>query len=379
MGRKGGGRKGFFKSVQRAAQAEDQEEEPEVPEEEAPPSTPVIDQKQGVKSSEQQASSSQQPSSSKAEDFLLKDEDEDEEDEDERTEERGEETKGQMIQRHKKELRQMKEQVQRLGKKKKDEGAKLEEDLLTRQQKELDEWEAKNASADDTNQNEFSGSIYALKTGSDEQQAPKKMSKAQKRKQKQAEKEAEIEARIKEEQENMGQTLRQAEDEKFEEILNAIGLTVFHVKPDGHCMYRALAHQLNGSQYQDLRVQTAAYIRKHKDEFLPYVLGEIEEQGKEEADGDEDVAFDKYCHQVERTAAWGGQVEATALSHQLKRCIKIYSADAPTVVVGPEYEINGGILHLCYKKHAFGLGEHYDSVMEYKQELNQEAAEEEQQ
>eukprot|EP01024_Parvocaulis_polyphysoides_P028541 TRINITY_DN25798_c0_g2_i1.p1 TRINITY_DN25798_c0_g2~~TRINITY_DN25798_c0_g2_i1.p1 ORF type:complete len:399 (+),score=95.18 TRINITY_DN25798_c0_g2_i1:54-1199(+) len=364
MGRKGGGRKGFFKSVQRPANNEEQrEEEGEVPTEEI---KQEVVKPSSSKQVEQQGSSSAAQEKEELNSQFLKDTDDgnDREDEDDGDEqEKGGETKGQMIQRHKKELKQLKEQVKRLGKKKKDEAVKMESELLSKHQKELEELESKQGNGDTTKINNVSTSLYKFNQD-DQEPSQKKLTKAQKRKQKQAEKEAEREAQIKEELDNLGTTQRQAENEKLEEILNPIGFTVFDVKPDGHCMYRALAHQLEGTKFDELRVQAADHVRKHKDEFLPFILGEIDEEEAE----DPDAAFQKYCHQMEQTAAWGGQVEATAVSHQLKRCIKIYSADAPEVLIGPEYQINGQILHLVYKKHAFGLGEHYDSVTQYQQQ-----------
>ena len=43
------------------------------------------------------------------------------------------------------------------------------------------------------------------------------------------------------------------------------------------------------------------------------------------------------------------------------RCIKVYSAHMPVVVMGEEFT-DGPPLVVCYQQHAFGLGEHYNSV-----------------
>lgn len=45
----------------------------------------------------------------------------------------------------------------------------------------------------------------------------------------------------------------------------------------------------------------------------------------------------------------------------LQRQIKVYAVGMPPVTLGEEHA-GGGTLTLCYLRHAFGLGEHYNSV-----------------
>eukprot|EP01026_Neomeris_dumetosa_P026937 TRINITY_DN21933_c0_g1_i2.p1 TRINITY_DN21933_c0_g1~~TRINITY_DN21933_c0_g1_i2.p1 ORF type:complete len:384 (-),score=93.45 TRINITY_DN21933_c0_g1_i2:294-1445(-) len=370
MGRKGGGRKGFIKSVQRSSVEEDDNNEEIQQEVEVAASTSKNTEKEKIISEQ----NNKQMSSIKEQKVDVTEGGNEEGDDDSvGGEERGEETRGQMLQRHKKELKQLKEQLKRLGKKKKDEANKMEQDLLSTQQKELEELSAKENDNQDATQPIQSEAAFYLKKSDDSQQS-KKQSKSQKRRQKQAEQDAEREARIKEEQDNLGTTQKQIENEQLEAVLNPLGLTIYEVKPDGHCMYRALAHQLIDSNYDQLRQQAAEYVRGHKEEFLPFILGEMDENETDNPD----EAFTKYCHQLQATAAWGGEVEATAVSHSLKKCIHIHSGDAPTVIIGEEYRSNGGLLHLVFKKYAFGLGEHYDSVTSYskQEEQDQEQKEE---
>lgn len=47
----------------------------------------------------------------------------------------------------------------------------------------------------------------------------------------------------------------------------------------------------------------------------------------------------------------------------LKKQIKVYAAGLPMVTLGDEYACSGGVLQLCYLRHAFGLGAHYNSVV----------------
>jgi OTU domain-containing protein 6 len=73
-------------------------------------------------------------------------------------------------------------------------------------------------------------------------------------------------------------------------------------------------------------------------------------------------SFERYCHEVASTAAWGGQLELGALAHALRRRITVYSARLPAVEMGGEYGGREPLL-LAYHQHAYGLGEHYNSVV----------------
>lgn len=111
--------------------------------------------------------------------------------------------------------------------------------------------------------------------------------------------------------------------------------------------------------YLSLRKLAAAYMRAHKNDFLPFVT----EHAKEH-EGDPDAQFEAYCTEVEETATWGGQLELGALAHALRQHISVYSASLPVVEMGKEYERGMvGPLRLSYHQHAFGLGEHYNSIV----------------
>nr|CAN74117.1 hypothetical protein VITISV_002048 [Vitis vinifera] len=197
-------------------------------------------------------------------------------------------------------------------------------------------------------------------------------SKSAKRREKRAQQEAAREQRIQEEQSNIVSD-RMIENEILEKKLEPLGLAVNDIKPDGHCLYRAVEDQLallsGGSSpytYQELREMVAAYMRKHASDFLPFFLSETE--------GDSDISlaerFENYCKEIESTAAWGGQLELGALTHCLKKHIMIFSGSFPDVEMGKEYKSDVGrtdtsnqSIMLSYHKHAFGLGEHYNSVI----------------
>ncbi|XP_022150246.1 OTU domain-containing protein 6B-like [Momordica charantia] len=94
-----------------------------------------------------------------------------------------------------------------------------------------------------------------------------KPSKSTKRREKRAQQEAERDRRIEEEQSNIVSN-RMVENEQLEKKLGPLGLTVHEIKPDGHCLYRAVENQLTflsgGSPpytFQELRKMMAVYMR----------------------------------------------------------------------------------------------------------------------
>ncbi|KAL6843926.1 hypothetical protein ACP4OV_026497 [Aristida adscensionis] len=198
-----------------------------------------------------------------------------------------------------------------------------------------------------------------------------KPSKGAKRREKKAKEEAAREQRIQEEQNNLVSD-RMIENEKLEKKLEPLGLTIHEIKPDGHCLYRAVENQLSlcssgptRYSYQDLRQMTAKYMREHAADFLPFFLAE----GKVETGPDPMESFESYCKEIESTAAWGGQLELGALTHCLKKHIVVYSGSFPDVEMGKEYNCGPGVstddtsIRLSYHRHAYGLGEHYNSVI----------------
>ncbi|KAK2864618.1 hypothetical protein Q7C36_003772 [Tachysurus vachellii] len=195
-----------------------------------------------------------------------------------------------------------------------------------------------------------------------------KISKAQKRRDKKAAQEKERENRIAEaEVENLSGS-RYQESLKLTQKLAEKQLQIKEISSDGHCMYRAVEDQLTGRvcslKIQELRVQTAQYMRSHKDDFLPFLTNPStgEMYSAEE--------FEKYCSDVAETAAWGGQLELRALTHVLQLPIEVIQADSATIVIGEEYDKSP--ITLVYMRHAYGLGEHYNSVEPQKDAAGEE-------
>lgn len=176
-------------------------------------------------------------------------------------------------------------------------------------------------------------------------------SKAQKRRDKKAEKERQrLEDIERQEAENLsGQ--RNLEQEAITRLLGARGLTLHQIASDGDCMFAGLVHQLSlaggVSSVSELRQQTAAELRTNSGQYLPFLSLSPEQ-------------FEVYCTKMGSTPEWGGQVELLALSSVLGRSIEVIQAEGPPMVVGEHF--TGPRLLLSYHRHAYGLGEHYNSV-----------------
>lgn len=245
--------------------------------------------------------------------------------------------------------------------------AKLEAELNQKHEEELRQLSSNIVTAE---VEEVVNGIESVGLDNEEQKDSKesRTSKAQKRRDKKAAMEREREARIAEAEVENLQGSRHQEGLRLRQKLAERQLQIREIQSDGHCMYRAIGDQLAGRGQamglSELRAQTADYMRGHADDFLPFLTNPNT--------GDMFTAdeFEKYCSDVESTAAWGGQLELRALTEALKLPIEIVQADAPVITIGEEYKKPPVVL--VYMRHAYGLGEHYNSVEPLAEVANEE-------
>lgn len=190
-----------------------------------------------------------------------------------------------------------------------------------------------------------------------------KLSKAQKRRDKKSQQEKEREVQIKlQEKENLHGP-RNIEIKAIEDKLKLMRLKIFGIASDGDCLYKAVSHQLAANKQQnfavvELRTKVAAYIRDHKEDFIPFM------SNPETCDMLTDIEFEDYCDKIKDTKVWGGQLEIRALSNCLKCPITVIQATGPdSIEQGSEFE--GPPLIITYHRHMFSLGEHYNSTHAY--------------
>lgn len=132
-------------------------------------------------------------------------------------------------------------------------------------------------------------------SGSADQPRP---SKGQKFREKRAQQAAEREQRIQEEKSTLVDP-RVVEDQQLNKKLAPLGFGLKEIKPDGHCLYRAVGDQLTLHpdtcpilSYQQLRELAASYMRSHAEDFLPFIGGDLE---KEIEGKDPQSKFETYC------------------------------------------------------------------------------------
>ncbi|XP_015261546.1 PREDICTED: OTU domain-containing protein 6B isoform X1 [Gekko japonicus] len=234
--------------------------------------------------------------------------------------------------------------------------AKLEADLEQNHEEELKK--LKETVPEQSEEDSAAVSMARLELENTQLVPPPRISKAQKRREKKAALEKEREERIAEAEIENLTGARHLESQKLAHILSTRQLEIKQIPSDGHCMYRAIEDQLKEQQNSwtvaTLRAQTAEYMRTHVDDFLPFLTnpntGDLYSHDE----------FEKYCCDIANSAAWGGQLELRALSHILQTPIEVVQMDSPPIIVGEEYSRKP--LILVYMKHAYGLGEHYNSV-----------------
>ncbi|KAF7211187.1 deubiquitinase OTUD6B [Nothobranchius furzeri] len=246
---------------------------------------------------------------------------------------------------------------------------KLEADLNRKHEEEIRQLR----STADSKVEEVANGVETMKVegGGEEEVKQPRVTKAQKRRDKKSAQEKERESRIAEAEVENLQGMRHQEGLKLAQKLAQKKLQIKEISSDGHCMYRAIEdqrarHAQSGLSMtvKELRSRTAEHMRENVDDFLPFLTnpdtGDV-------LTADE---FEKYCSDVEHTAAWGGQLELRALTQVLHSPIEVIQSDSPTIRIGEEFD--GELITLIYMRHAFGLGEHYDSVEPLKDPTSSE-------
>ncbi|XP_014247943.1 OTU domain-containing protein 6B [Cimex lectularius] len=295
-----------------------------------------------------------------------------------------------VIQRHRKEKKDLQSKIQALkktavkGDKKKkkevqDEILKLENDLDKKHNEELSQMtNGPNPVEEVANVSTVTEKLTNLTTeppnqedGLDEVPGLKqhRISKAQKRRDKKMTQSKERELRIIEQEAEALYGGRNVETETIKKILKERGLQIHEIPSDGNCLYCAVDHQLKTHRganlgVEHLRKKTSTILRQNYKEYLPFLshpdTGEMFTESQ----------FYDYCDQVMETEVWGGHIELRALSEALQCCIEVIQSEGPSIIIGEHYNKNGEHnLILTYHRKMYSLGEHYNSVEEYVEEV----------
>ncbi|KAH8360809.1 hypothetical protein KR084_003184 [Drosophila pseudotakahashii] len=219
----------------------------------------------------------------------------------------------------------------------------------------------------------------------EEDQVPsnQRVSKAQKRRDKKAKEARAREAEIKTELQNAANqpSPKLIELQQITAKLSQRQLSLHNIASDGDCLYQSIRHQLlvnalpgnklftslmntkfnliyhlAGHSVQELREETANYVRAHKDSLICYMVH------PETGDLLNDQEFEKYCQDIAKTHAWGGHIELKAISSLLRVPIEVVQAEGAPTLLGQE-EFGGSPLVICYHRHIYQLGAHYNSTV----------------
>lgn len=188
-----------------------------------------------------------------------------------------------------------------------------------------------------------------------------RVSKAQKRREKKELETKERDARI------AAAEVADDDTRKFQEYaainaqLEPLNLKTVPIKPDGHCLFRAVVAQLDpgdGATADTLRKSASGFIRAHRDDFLPFLT-------TDSGDSLDEAGFEAYCTKMEGTAAYGGETELTALSKFLGKAIQVFQAAGPPRVIEVEGSTDSccDALRLSFHRHEYSLGAHYNAVV----------------
>ncbi|PGG96218.1 hypothetical protein AJ80_09862 [Polytolypa hystricis UAMH7299] len=145
------------------------------------------------------------------------------------------------------------------------------------------------------------------------------------------------------------------------------------IRPDGHCLYSAIATQLvdigvaltpsvdggdinekdlkakpNG--YRTVRDVTSSFLLAHSDDFAPFIEEPLPE----------------YARKIRSTAEWGGQLELQAIARAYGVHINVVQGGGRIEKFEPGGEVTEEgkkqTIWLAYYRHTYGLGEHYNAL-----------------
>lgn len=280
-----------------------------------------------------------------------------------------------LLKKHRQEKKDLQSKIQSIkksipkGDKKKkkeitEEIAQLENDLEEKHKEELNNFKSSCINEEENNLSTESNNVddtSEFMNNEDELEEPIRVSRAQKRRNKKESEAREREKRIAEQAEKNREGPRATELNAIKQVLKNMNLKLHNIPADGNCLYLAVNHQLQVSgkptqSVNELRKITADFMRKNKDEFLPFMCNELDES---EIVSEEQ--FESYCKDVATTKLWGGQLELRALSNILQCPIKVIQATGPPTLQGES--LKGPELILTYHRHLYRLGEHYNSTV----------------
>lgn len=169
---------------------------------------------------------------------------------------------------------------------------------------------------------------------------------------------------------------REAKEEEvsIKETCDKLGVQIYEIAPDGHCLFSAVADQLallhvlppNQANYVTVRAAASNFIYTHPDDFLPFLPSAFGEDGVGATSAGlmTPQQFEQYCMTIKDTGAWGGEPEILALSRVYNIPIHVVQGGIPRIVEhnpGPPRPFSK-VIRISFHRRMYGLGEHYNSL-----------------
>lgn len=113
---------------------------------------------------------------------------------------------------------------------------------------------------------------------------------------------------------------------KLRKTLDADGLEIVEMNPDGNCLFRSLSDQLfgdNGDAHFDMRSSVCDFMEKNKSDFQVFLV--FEDEDDEDQDEEDAKDFEHYIESMRQQGEWGGNLEVVAAARLYRRTITVYS------------------------------------------------------
>lgn len=185
---------------------------------------------------------------------------------------------------------------------------------------------------------------------------------------------------------------RDAELRVLRAQLRPLALAIVHVTGDGHCMFRAVAHQLAlrasdsatarnllpaavpFADVRRLRARAAEFIVTFWEEFAPFLTYETDDLYPAAGDAGGVAAVRatvaRYAARLEASSCWGGHPELRALANVTGCPIVVHRAGAPPLQFGPRGDETASLgqgrrnaLNISLHIHYYS-SEHYNSCVQ---------------
>lgn len=174
-------------------------------------------------------------------------------------------------------------------------------------------------------------------------------------------------AQAKEEAANMPD-LREQERTRMEQHFGKHGVEVKEIRADGHCLYAAVADQM---ETRGLGLKPRIQVKTQEDAKLPdykrvrYAAADQIESSPDDFVGFMEEPLEVYVQKIRETGEWGGHMELMALAKTYGIKINVLHSDGRVDKIEPGEDVKGQDakeIWLGYYRHSHGLGEHYNSL-----------------